>query len=365
MIGNLNQLKKNLESSLGINGGGAGAGPDKEGKKQTAGILGMAAGIGVVAGLIGGLIGGLDSVTGFLKVIGGLINQLVAPFVPILIGLMKPVFVLMQKAMGLLIKFFQDPVGNLKALFESFKGAIANILGVDPKELNGFFTAIKNIVMGFVDVFKGIFNFWKAFFQGDFKAAFMALKQIMSGLWQVLKNIFVALWEELKLILIGLWNNLPLILASIWEALKTVFVGLWELLKLLWIAEFEALKKILSLSWEVLKGIGSFIWDSLVSVFTSAFSVLKNIGKWISDKIKSFIGIGRSSSGETRVNDAIITSDGRVIRTNPQDTIIATKNPGGLGGGGVVINIQGDASEATVNLMMEKMKQQLSRRGTF
>lgn len=47
----------------------------------------------------------------------------------------------------------------------------------------------------------------------------------------------------------------------------------------------------------------------------------------------------------TKVNDAIISPNGNVIETHPNDYLIATKNPGELGGGGgVVVNVYGDVT---------------------
>jgi len=69
-------------------------------------------------------------------------------------------------------------------------------------------------------------------------------------------------------------------------------------------------------------------WEGLVSAAASA------INNAIAS-VKSVFGFG--GGREDRVNDAIITKTGRVIRTNPNDTIIATQNPGGIGGGGTTI----------------------------
>ena len=48
-----------------------------------------------------------------------------------------------------------------------------------------------------------------------------------------------------------------------------------------------------------------------------------------------------TSSGQpsTKVNDAIITKDGKVIHTDPQDNIIATKNLSGAGGRSVNLSM--------------------------
>jgi len=64
----------------------------------------------------------------------------------------------------------------------------------------------------------------------------------------------------------------------------------------------------------------------------------------------SWGGIGAGTGGSigagigTSVNDAIITKSGQVIKTNPNDTIIATQNAGGSGGN-LTINMYGVTQE--------------------
>ncbi len=73
-----------------------------------------------------------------------------------------------------------------------------------------------------------------------------------------------------------------------------------------------------------------------IDAIKSMIAAAKGIGKSVGGKVKD-IFTGGSSSGS--VNDAII-SHGKIITTNPSDSIIATRNPGALGGGsGVVVNI--------------------------
>ena len=55
------------------------------------------------------------------------------------------------------------------------------------------------------------------------------------------------------------------------------------------------------------------------------------------------------------VDDVIITKAGQVLNTNPNDTIIATQNPGGNNGGSVM-NFYG----VTPQEMLETMKRQLA-----
>lgn len=67
------------------------------------------------------------------------------------------------------------------------------------------------------------------------------------------------------------------------------------------------------------------IWDKIKQLASDIATELKKVLEGLNpvSKVKSFFGI----------DDAIITKDGKVIKTNPKDTIIATQNPGGVGGG--------------------------------
>ncbi len=62
------------------------------------------------------------------------------------------------------------------------------------------------------------------------------------------------------------------------------------------------------------------------------------------------------------VKDAILRPDGSVVTTDPQDYIIATKNPGAYGGGSIVVNINGgtylsrDVAERIGDLIIDRLK---------
>lgn len=95
--------------------------------------------------------------------------------------------------------------------------------------------------------------------------------------------------------------------------------------------------------------------EKLIGAFKNAFSwggkVLNKAGSFISGKDKSF-----------SVDDAVISPQGKVITTHPDDYLIATKNPASLAGGGLVININGgtylseDAAVELGDLLMRRLK---------
>jgi len=143
-----------------------------------------------------------------------------------------------------------------------------------------------------------------------FEALLPAIIEIVKALMPLLDIILPPLIELLELLtpllvgLIGFFADLStVIINTVVKAIKTL-VG--------WLTDaWEWLEKILGGIGDVGSGIGDFIGS-----------------------IGDFFGGGKVR----KVNDFILTNSGQVLETNPNDTIIGTKNPGGLGGG-IIINI--------------------------
>ncbi len=79
----------------------------------------------------------------------------------------------------------------------------------------------------------------------------------------------------------------------------------------------------------------------------------------------SSFGFGNSGSTQSFVHDAVITPDGDVIHTDPEDFLIATKNPSSLAGaGGITVNINGgtylsqDAARILGDMILQQLKLQ-------
>lgn len=116
--------------------------------------------------------------------------------------------------------------------------------------------------------------------------------------------------------------------------IKEKLTELWNTLKETWQRFTDKLQSI----WDSIKALPQRIWD-----------FMKNLGSIIASAIKSFFG-GKSTS----VDDAIIKPDGSIIKTHPNDTIIATQNPGGLGGG-KVFNFYGVTPQEMVDVIRREL----------
>lgn len=121
------------------------------------------------------------------------------------------------------------------------------------------------------------------------------------------------------------------------------------------IKHWDTVKTVTTKVWTAIKDFFVSIWDEIKAIFQSAID-------WITDKINGLLSIidkvkgAASSIGNSigsavggvgkaiGVNDAIISPNGNIITTHPDDYLIATKNPGALAGGGIVINVYGDVS---------------------
>lgn len=88
---------------------------------------------------------------------------------------------------------------------------------------------------------------------------------------------------------------------------------------------------------------------------------LRNIGTLIS-KITGVEDVSLLERARQSVNDAIISPEGNIITTHPDDYLIATKNPHSLAGGGQSIVITGntllseDVAERIGDMIMQKLK---------
>ena len=97
--------------------------------------------------------------------------------------------------------------------------------------------------------------------------------------------------------------------------------------------------------------LASKIWDKV-----------KQLAQLIADKIKgafSFLRPARS------VGDVIIRPNGQVIEPDPKDTIIATKNPGGMGGGNITLNFNGLTSDELMSVIKRELGVDVFRSSRF
>lgn len=193
------------------------------------------------------------------------------------------------------------------------------------------------------------------------------LKDVFSGATGLLKEAFTNLWTDIKNFGttikdfgVWAWDN---VLFPAFNFLKDVGKWIWD--KILYPA-FNFLKdvgkwiwdKIIQPAFNFLKDVGLWIWDNILSpafsfldevgswiwndilkpafewlsdVGTKIWNILKPSFEWLKDKIKSVnISSGGKDLVKNIINDGVITPSGDIIKTDPRDYLIATKNPSSL-----------------------------------
>jgi len=150
----------------------------------------------------------------------------------------------------------------------------------------------------------------------------LAKQQELASATTQLKNEFGAIIQELGLSLAPLIQSFIPILKVLAKTTKLVAYPLLGVAKLIgYIFEFIN---------DIMSAIGSFFSSSPLSSMLGIFSG----GSLFSGGL-----LGGDSSNTTSVQDAVISPDGDVISTSPEDYLIATKNPttlaSGISGGSV------------------------------
>lgn len=185
------------------------------------------------------------------------------------------------------------------------------------------------------------------------------LKPLPGKFFEIIKKLAPLIGE----FIIGLLKGLVILFKTLWARVKEV----WEILKPVFIAVSLAIqRKLLDLKDKLKAKV-----DELKKDFKAFFSdKFNDFRRWIvSDGprviVNAIIALPRAiasallnffrSPGKS-VGDAIIKPDGTIIQTDPGDTLIATKNPEGLGGGGNVFNFFGVTQEE----FLEKAKRELA-----
>lgn len=224
--------------------------------------------------------------------IGDIILDAFLPIGEVVVGVLLPVF----KVLGALVRgFFQPMVAGIKNIWDAVSMLFApfkDIFGEGAGD--GFLNVLSTIVA----IFRGPLMFGINLAAGMIRS----IANIFGGIVKIFKGDFK---EGFTMIFKGALQWIARIPIALWDTITGVFPQLGE-----WIKEWF-----------------SGIWNSITSFATDAL-----------DSIAGFFGFGSSDSSKAQteaaqpagsVNDGVI-QNGKIITTNPADTLIASKSPGEL-----------------------------------
>lgn len=217
------------------------------------------------------------------------------------------------------VQWIKDLPGNIwgliKSGFEWLKGLLETV--------GSFLKGLWDSTVSFLG------KVWSAISEG-FVAAVKWLSELPGKIWNFLKTGFITV--------VGWLSGLP---QKIWNFLKTGFSDFVKKATDIW----NSIKDLPGLIWDKLKGLGQIIADAIKNIGGGWWDNAKEQGSNIVSGIKDVIG----------VNDAIIRPDGTVIKTHPQDTLIATRTPESVGGGTKTLNFYGVTPQEMIRTIKEEL----------
>lgn len=293
---------------------------------------------------------------------------------------------------------FQDKLSIMKATFDDLKVSIGS-------KLLPVFTSFaqtlldnKDTILGFArsifDFFKPIGKFLIDTILGAFervksaiptlKEAFETVKQFLQPLIDIGKEVITTVLDKLKSTFLNLTaslqeNKAPImdvftslrnILGTVFSIIGSIFGVLLDVFNFLIdigaidliVAAFRVLLKVLENILNIIKGVFDFVVKLINKIANSEFG--KTVANVIEGGVSGLASIGNSLFGgddAESVNDFILTSKGKLIKTHPEDNLIGFKgNTPNFGQGkGITINIgtvQGLNADEIARALQQKLR---------
>jgi phage-related protein len=209
--------------------------------------------------------------------------------------------------------FSEIVIKIIEAAIPLFDVFIPLIVKMSDMFINRMLPAIEPIIPEIVELIEQIGNF-----------AVTAWESLMPSIEELIP-VIIELWNELKPII-------PVLYEIIAAAIKLASVWLQMLL--------PAIKSILPILRVIIKPL-----EDVLGVIADIVDAIADAYNWVKKTMKLEEKNKKTATKNTiygddviRLNDFILTKGGKIIETNPNDTIIGTKNPASLGNN-IVINI--------------------------
>jgi hypothetical protein len=169
------------------------------------------------------------------------------------------------------------------------------------------------------------------------------------------------------------------ILIPFWDWLQKKFgpeiAVISELVRLMGLAFIQFKDSFLKPVWDFMVEFYNWIKDSFLSIVDRLVSALNSVSSAVSsakNMVSSTINAARETASNAivtqtkKVNDFILQPNGRLIETNPNDTIFGTKNTSSLGGSNnITVIIEGNIYGTDPDEMAEALYDKLRRKISF
>lgn len=253
------------------------------------------------SGLTGGAKGlslAIGGITAPIGIVIGAIGGLIAVFVTLwktneeFRNNITTLWIQLKETIGELITGITERLGGLKEMFSAviefikpiwlafcnflapvFEGAFGIILSI--------FNAIKDTMLGILDIFIGIFT-------GNWKKAWDGVKLVFSGIWEGIKGILDNVLNTIKQIVssavegirntvTNVFNGLKNTVSNIWNGIKAVIFGVWNSIRNGVYTAVNAVRTTVSSVFDGIRNTTVTIWNGIKSAIVNPISAAKNV----------------------------------------------------------------------------------------
>jgi hypothetical protein len=324
-------------------------------------VLKIFAGFQLLKGVFTSLINQIPELGATFKIVGNIVQKnIFFPLRQLLIPLLQKVIDFVKENRSLFVRIGTTIANIFESLIivaKSFGRIIGNILDRINDRLNGVFKISLDNILELINV--AVFKITALFIilETKFDKIFGNIGDVIGQLIKVTETFVAAFVTSLTKMAdqLGILEDFEIIFKQIKDILvelEPLFEVLGEIIGVVFAGALKTATSILKVFLSAIKGtIGSIkLLKDLVSGELKFTDFLGEIGKVFSESFgeADLFNFGTPE----KVDDAIITKEGKVIKTNPQDNIIATKLPV-TGNGGTAkkdINVSVNGVKVDINI---------------
>lgn len=336
IIANLKKLKQDLKKvtqqgiDLNVTGGGKGkslAKRDTSSKRDSKKTLGKLGKIAALLSVIGGVLMAVQPLLDLLQVILGLITFAILRVLKPLLPSLGSILVILRRGAELMAGWIVKAIDWIKQI------------------PGGIWEYVKNIGLSIWEYMKLIPQLFHNLIKGDVAGIIRTIGSMAGAFGDIIRDIvpfdkigdfLAAPFEGLEALLTGVADNIiqPIqdAITGAVDTVKNFISEKWDWL----MEEFPLFKKIA-------EDIKAAIDKVKNAIDIKKFTVKVSFGDLLNKAIKKMGDLPQKFNPQTgryeetvpritdRIADGIITKDGKVIKTHPNDTIMAMQNPGKMG----------------------------------
>lgn len=250
-------------------------------------------------------------------------------------------------------------IGDLKKKFQDWINKI-----FDPSKFSGIFgqlftmlaglfvSGFGDVILGIMGVFGGLWDIVVGLVTGDLTLAIQGIVNVFKSIWDIFAGIVKMFFAFFAMI------------GAAFGQFYKMWIDMWN-----WI--YNKIGEAFTLIWEFFKSIPEKFGSWLEKGLQGLLGIGKRISDWIMDKIKSIaskfsFGFGGGSKSDASVGDGVI-QNGKIISTDPADTIMAFKDPSifNKNKGNVTINVNNPVvrNDTDIKKLTQSISKELQKQG--